>query len=43
MFPPWATHGWLQPFRFIDLPEASKNALPDQSAVIRSAAAGVPV
>jgi hypothetical protein len=27
MFPLWATQGWLQPFRFIDLPEASKNAL----------------
>ena len=27
MFPMWATQGWLQPFRFIDLPEASKNAL----------------
>jgi hypothetical protein len=27
MFPMWATQGWLQPFRFIDLPEANKNAL----------------
>ena len=27
MFPMWATQGWLQPFRFIDLPESSKNAL----------------
>jgi hypothetical protein len=27
MFPMWATQGWLQPFRFIDLPETSKNAL----------------
>ncbi len=27
MFPMWATQGWLQPFRFIELPEASKNAL----------------
>jgi hypothetical protein len=27
MFPMWATQGWLQPFRFIDLPEASKNSL----------------
>ena len=26
LFPMWATQGWLQPFRFIDLPEASKNA-----------------
>jgi hypothetical protein len=23
LFPMWATQGWLQPFRFIDLPEAS--------------------
>jgi len=27
MFPMWATQGWLQPFRFIELPEANKNAL----------------
>jgi len=27
MFPMWATQGWLQPFRFIELPEARKNAL----------------
>jgi hypothetical protein len=27
MFPMWATQGWLQPFRFIALPEASKRAL----------------
>jgi hypothetical protein len=27
MFPMWATQGWLQPFRFIELTEASKNAL----------------
>jgi hypothetical protein len=27
MFPMWATQGWLQPFRFVDLPEASKLAL----------------
>jgi hypothetical protein len=27
MFPMWATQGWLQPFRFIDLPEDNKNAL----------------
>jgi hypothetical protein len=27
LFPMWATHGWLQPFRFIELPEASKQAL----------------
>jgi hypothetical protein len=27
MFPMWATQGWLQPFRFIDLPETNKNIL----------------
>jgi hypothetical protein len=27
MFPMWATQGWLQPFRFIDMPEANKNTL----------------
>jgi hypothetical protein len=27
MFPMWATQGWLQPFRFVELPEASRNAL----------------
>jgi len=27
MFPMWATQGWLQPFRFIDLPEANKEVL----------------
>jgi hypothetical protein len=27
MFPMWATQGWLQPFRFIDLPETSKKGL----------------
>ncbi|MGA8621635.1 MAG: hypothetical protein WB660_24325 [Candidatus Sulfotelmatobacter sp.] len=27
MFPMWATQGWLQPFRFIEFPEASKTAL----------------
>jgi hypothetical protein len=29
MFPMWATQGWLQPFRFIELPDASANALRD--------------
>src|ERR1700733_248268 len=27
MFPMWPTQGWLQPFRFIDVPEARKSAL----------------
>ena len=27
MFPMWATQGWLQPFRFINVPEDRKNIL----------------
>lgn len=27
MFPMWATQGWLQPFRFVDLNEASRGEL----------------
>ena len=27
MFPMWATQGWLQPFRFIGMPEANKSIL----------------
>ena len=27
LFPMWATQGWLQPFRFVDMPEASKQDL----------------
>jgi len=27
MFPMWATQGWLQPFRFVELAESSKNGL----------------
>ncbi|MGA8270845.1 MAG: hypothetical protein WB919_04745 [Candidatus Sulfotelmatobacter sp.] len=27
LFPMWATQGWLQPFRFIDVPEARKDIL----------------
>jgi hypothetical protein len=27
MFPMWATQGWLQPFRFVDLSAASKEIL----------------
>jgi hypothetical protein len=27
LFPMWATHGWLQPFRFIDISEANKKVL----------------
>lgn len=27
LFPMWATQGWLQPFRFVDMPEANKQGL----------------
>ena len=27
LFPMWATQGWMQPFRFIDLPDASRELL----------------
>ena len=27
LFPMWATQGWLQPFRFLDLPAENKAAL----------------
>ena len=27
LFPMWATQGWMQPFRFVDLPEADRAAL----------------
>ena len=27
MFPMWATQGWLQPFRFVELPEENKKIL----------------
>lgn len=27
LFPMWATQGWLQPFRFLELPETSRSAL----------------
>jgi hypothetical protein len=27
LFPMWATQGWMQPFRFLDLPEASRTVL----------------
>jgi hypothetical protein len=27
LFPMWATQGWLQPFRFIDLAESNQNLL----------------
>ena len=27
LFPMWATQGWMQPFRFVDLSDASREAL----------------
>src|ERR1700719_1213028 len=27
LFPMWATQGWLQPFRFVELPESNKDIL----------------
>ena len=27
LFPMWATQGWLQPFRFLDLPQGNKDML----------------
>jgi hypothetical protein len=27
LFPMWATQGWMQPFRFVDLPDADRQAL----------------
>jgi hypothetical protein len=27
LFPMWATQGWMQPFRFVDLPEHSREIL----------------
>jgi hypothetical protein len=27
LFPMWATQGWMQPFRFVDLSDANRNIL----------------
>jgi hypothetical protein len=27
LFPMWATQGWMQPFRFVDLPDADRESL----------------
>ena len=27
LFPMWATQGWMQPFRFVDIPETCRGAL----------------
>jgi hypothetical protein len=44
MFPMWATQGWLQPFRFVELPDASKSALETSllSFMQQNAASSVP-
>ena len=39
MFPMWATQGCLQPFKFVELPEADVNALSRELAVLASAGA----
>jgi hypothetical protein len=44
LFPMWATQGWMQPFRFVDLPEAHREILDAKLkafiGVAKSAAAG---
>jgi hypothetical protein len=30
LFPMWATQGWMQPFRFVDLPEKSREILDEK-------------
>jgi hypothetical protein len=30
LFPMWATQGWMQPFRFVDLPENSREVLDEK-------------
>jgi hypothetical protein len=45
LFPMWATQGWMQPFRFVDLTEASREVLDANlktflGEVTRSAVAG---
>jgi len=44
MFPMWATQGWLQPFRFVELPDASKTALETSllSFIQQNAASSIP-
>jgi hypothetical protein len=27
LFPMWATQGWMQPFRFVDMSDANRNIL----------------
>ncbi|HEV2399725.1 MAG TPA: hypothetical protein VGS27_22475 [Candidatus Sulfotelmatobacter sp.] len=44
LFPMWATQGWMQPFRFVDLPQASHQVLDEKLkafvAQAKGAAAG---
>jgi hypothetical protein len=43
MFPMWATQGWLQPFRFIDMAEGTRNALASNlQALVLSTRGDVP-
>jgi hypothetical protein len=39
MFPMWATQGWLQPFRFIDVPEANRKVLDENLRALMHPAA----
>lgn len=41
LFPMWATQGWMQPFRFVDLSDASRQELDENlKAMIGEAAKG---
>lgn len=41
LFPMWATQGWMQPFRFVDLPEKSREILDTKlKAFLGEAASG---
>ncbi|HUO15192.1 MAG TPA: hypothetical protein VMX38_09415 [Verrucomicrobiae bacterium] len=46
LFPMWATQGWMQPFRFVDMPEMTRESLNEQlktffGQAANGAAAGV--
>lgn len=41
LFPMWATQGWMQPFRFVDMPEASREALDTELNIFLGQAAGL--
>jgi hypothetical protein len=36
LFPMWATQGWLQPFRFLDLPQGTKDILETKLVALMS-------